>query len=192
VASRVKFNRLLADLRAGEEGVSKVLLPLVYEELRGLAIYYMRHERPDHTLQPTALVHEAYIRLSGAGSQVWKSRSHFLHVAARAMRRVLIDHARQRRSDKCEESWIPKWFEEKTQISDKACSHYMALDSALDRLYSLDPQMVKVVELRFFAGMTIDETAQVMSISPRKVKRDWSLAKAWLKDEIRQRPEEGG
>jgi RNA polymerase sigma factor (TIGR02999 family) len=178
-------------MRAGQAEASQVLLPLVYEELRGLAMNYMRHERPDHTLQPTALVHEAYIRLSGVGAKAWKSRSHFLHVAARAMRRVLIDHARHRKTDRNEINRVPDWCEERIEISEKASSHFIALDTALDRLYSFDPQMVRVVELRFFAGLTIEETARVMGVSSRKVKRDWSLAKAWLKNEMKKSSDQG-
>ena len=155
----------------------------VYQELRAIAADYMRRERPEHTLQPTALVHEAYLRLSGR-SAGWESRAHFVRVAARAMRRVLIDHARRKRATKRGGERDREPLDQVTAAMEGVSSDLLALDEALDRLSAIDPRMAQVVELRFFAGLTIDDTAKVMGISRGTVKNDWALARAWLKDEM--------
>lgn len=176
--------RLLADLNAGKEGAEKALMPVLYDELRSLARSYMRGERPGHTLQTTALVHEAYLRLGGDRDIAWESKAHFMRVAARTMRRVLIDHARRNRSDKKGGKRGREPLDRAVEVMEEASFDLVALDSVLARLSEIDGQMGQVVELRFFAGLTIEETGKVMGISIGTVKNDWALAKAWLKQQI--------
>ena len=160
------------------------LLPLIYDELRGLAAYYLRGERPDHTLQPTELVHEAFLRLAGrldAGSQ---SREHFFALAARAMRHILVDHARKRAAAKRGGGRKPVSLDTLRALSREHDQLLVELDDALLRLAELDPRLAEVVELRFFGGLTVGETARVMGISPKTVQRKWALARSWLHREI--------
>lgn len=182
--SRDDITRLLADLNAGKEGADEALMPLLYDELRALAHRYMRGERPGHTLQTTALVHEAYLRLGGDEDAGWENRTHFIRVAAQAMRRVLIDHARRKRSDKKGGKWERVPLDEAMELMEDSCIDILAVDGALRRLTEIDRQMALVVELRFFGGLTVEETAQVMEVSPSTVKHEWMLAKAWLKQQI--------
>lgn len=181
---RDDVTRLLADLNAGKDGAEEALMPLLYDELRALAHQYMRAERPDHTLQTTALVHEAYLRLGGEKEAGWESKGHFMRVAARAMRRILIDHARRKRSDKKGGKRGREPLDKAAEIMEESCFDLIGVDSALNRLYEIDVQMGQVVEYRFFGGLTIEETAQAMGISQSTVKSEWMLAKAWLKHQL--------
>lgn len=160
----------------------------LYNQLHKMADQYMRFERPGHTLQTTALIHEAFIRLGVANETVEKDEHHYLRLAARAMRRVLIDYARYERSLKREEVLNAIPFED-TRMEAKSCSaDIFTLDNAMIRLSNIDPRLVEIVELRFFGGLTIGEVAQVLKISPSTVKRDWRMAKAWLKQELKLYP----
>ena len=164
----------------GKQDALDELMPLVYQELRKLARSYLRAERPEHTLQPTALVNEAYLRLVDQRNVRWRNRRHFYGIAAQLMRRILVDHARKRQSEKRGggEALIP--FEEARGVPVKA-QDLVALDDALKDFATIDPRSAKIVELRQFGGLSIDETADVLEISPATVKRDWTLAKAWLR-----------
>ena len=176
---------LLGKLKQGNKEAEAELLPLLYRELRRIAGYYMRDERVGHTLQPTALVNEAYLRLVDQTRVVWKDRSHFLGVAAQLMRRILVDHARERVAAKrggrqiqlqIENLDIPKVSEQQEEV--------LAVHEALTRLGKFDPQQGRVVEMRYFGGLTVEETAEALGISPRTVKREWAMAIAWLKAEF--------
>ena len=176
--------RLLKEFRDGDKDAEARLVPLIYSELRHLAAYYMRGERHGHTLQPTALVHEAYFRLTGMRGVDWQNRSHFFAVAAQLMRRILIDHARARRANKRGGRWGEVSFDDAEGVSFSRPEELIALDEALNRLAALDVRQSRIVELRFFAGLTEEETGEVLGISARTVKRDWRVAKAWLYDQI--------
>ena len=179
-----KITQLLIEWNNGRSGALQDLLPLVYGELRGLAARRLRRERPDHTLQPTALVHEAYIRLVDQRRVRWQNRAHFYGVAAQVMRRILVDRARKRAADKRGAGW-----QRVTLVGDKTPNgsrdvDVLALDDALQRLAALDPQQERIVELRYFGGLTLDETAEVMGISTATVKREWAIARAWLRAQL--------
>jgi len=176
---------LLAELTKGNEQAASRIVPLVYEELRRLATHYMRRERGDHTLQATALVHEAYIKLVEQRSVNWQSRAHFFAIAAQIMRRLLIDHARGHLRDKRGAGERPIPLDENLAFAPEQSLELIKIDEALDRLSKLDPRQTKIVELRFFGGLTVEETAEVLAISPKTVKRDWSVAKAWLHGELK-------
>jgi RNA polymerase sigma-70 factor (ECF subfamily) len=182
--TRDDITRLLADLSAGKQGAEEVLMPLLYDELRALARQYMRSERPGHTLQTTVLVHEAYLRLGGQKDAGWESKAHFMRMAAKVMRRVLIDHARRKRSVKKGGKLSREPLDKAADIMEEASVDLLTLDSALSRLAEIDKQMAEVVEFRFFAGLTVEETAKIMGISESTVKHDWMLAKAWLKQQV--------
>lgn len=175
----------LARLRAGEPGALDQLLPLVYEELRMLASSQLRNERTGHTLGPTALVHEAYVRLAERDKLTVRDRSHFFAVAAQSMRRVLIDHARGRRRQKrgLGQATVPL-AEVEGLMTDQAADELVALDEALDRLAAASPRAAQVVERRFFAGLSLEETAESLEVSLKTVQRDWTQARAWLRKEI--------
>ena len=160
------------------------LLPVVYAELRRLAARYLKGERAGHTLQPTALAHEAYLRLVGQRDAGWQGRSHFLGVAARAMRSVLVDHARRRKALKRGGGETPISLDATVIVAGSLPVAFDDLDRALDDLAKLSERQARVVELRYFAGLTIEETAEVLGISPVTVKRDWALARAWLYREL--------
>jgi len=164
----------------GKQDALDELMPVVYQELRKLARSYLRAERPEHTLQPTALVNEAYLRLVDQKNVRWENRRHFYGIAAQLMRRILVDHARKRQSEKRGggEALLP--FEEAKGVPVKA-RDLVALDDALKDFATIDPRSAKIVELRQFGGLSIDETADVLEISPATVKRDWTVAKAWLR-----------
>jgi len=153
--------------------------------LRRLAGGYMRHERSDHTLQPTALVHEAFLRLVEQSSVDWKGRAHFFRVAAQMMRRILIDHARGTLREKRGTGEKPVPLEEALVFAPEQSTELIKLDEALERLSKIDPRQGRIVELRFFGGLTVEETAEAMGISPKTVKRDWSVAKAWLHGDLK-------
>jgi RNA polymerase sigma-70 factor, ECF subfamily len=176
---------LLAELKKGDKEAASKLIPIVYDELRRLAGSYMRHERSDHTLQATALVHEAYLKLIEQRSVDWQSRAHFFGIAAQVMRRILLDHARGHLREKRGggERTIP--IEEGLVFAPEQSLDLVKLDQALEQLTELDPRQGKIVELRFFGGLTVEQTAELLGISPKTVKRDWSVAKAWLHGELR-------
>jgi len=175
---------LLARISKGNKAAEATLIPLVYGELRRIAARLMRGENPNHTLQTTALVHEAYLRLARPQGTVWKDRTHFFAVAATIMRRILVDHARARKAEK--RGGTPPLpldlIEPLVSLDDP--ERILSIDSALSRLAELDERQSRIVELRFFAGMTVEETAAALQISPRTVKREWQLARAWLYGEL--------
>jgi RNA polymerase sigma factor (TIGR02999 family) len=177
---------LLLELTRGNQEAASKLMPLVYNELRRLARGYMRRERPDHTLQATALVHEAYLKLVKQHSVDWQGRSHFFGIAAQSMRRILIDHARGHLREKRGGAQEVLPLDEALVFSPRQSAELVRLDEALERLAKLDPRQSKIVELRFFGGLSVEETAGFLGISPKTVKRDWSMAKAWLRSELRQ------
>ena len=164
----------------GKQDALDELMPLVYQELRKLARSYLRAERPEHTLQPTALVNEAYLRLVDQKNVRWQNRRHFFGIAAQLMRRILVDHARKRQSEKRGGGQTLILFEDAKGVPAKA-RDLVALDDALNDFATIDPRSAKIVELRQFGGLSIDETAEVLEISPATVKRDWTVAKAWLR-----------
>jgi RNA polymerase sigma-70 factor (ECF subfamily) len=171
---------LLMNWSKGDLEAREALMPLVYDELRRLAASYLRRERPDHTLQPTALVNEAYLRLVEEKNVNWHGKSHFFGVSAKLMRRILVDHARGHLAEK-RGSGMPKvGLTEAIAMSKEQPADLLALDESLTRLAELDPQQGRIVELRVFAGLTVEETAQMLKISRATVKRDWAVAKAWL------------
>lgn len=175
--------RLLLDLQAGRDGAADLLVPLVYAELHDLAAHYMRGERSDHTLQPTALVHEAYMRLVDQRNVSWQNRSHFFGIAAQTMRRILVDHARRKRASKREGGDRVTLDESVAETSQRSVD-LIALDDALLKLAALDPRHAKVVELRYFGGLDIEQVAESLGISPATVKRDWTFARAFLQREM--------
>ena len=176
--------QLLIGWSKGDKEALDSLLPLVYEELRKQAARYLRHERVGHTLQTTALIHEAYLKLVDQKNVHWQNRAHFFGIAAQLMRRILVDHARTKKRAKRGGSDIRVSFNDANLMGQARDLDIVALDEALSRLAQVDPQQSRIVELRFFSGLTVEETAEVMSISPATVKRDWSMAKAWLHREI--------
>ena len=176
-----EVTRLLQDWRVGSREALDRLLPLVYDELRRLAHSYLKHERPDHTLQTTALVHDAYLKLIDQHSVNWQERAHFFAIAAQAMRRILLDNARRRTAAKRGSGGPKLSLDEAATISGETANESLiALDMALRDLEKLDANQSKVVELRYFGGLTIAETAEVMKTSPATVKREWTMARAWL------------
>ena len=186
--------RLLRRSAAGDRAALDELLPLVYDELHALARRHIAREAEGHTLQPTALVNEAYLRLVDQRKAGWRSRSHFLGLAARAMRRILVDHARRRRAAKRGGGAHRISLDEAVELEPREWPapgvDLIALDAALEGLARLDERQGRIVELRFFGGLSVRETAGVLGISPATVKRDWSMARAWLYRELR--PESGG
>jgi len=169
------------------------LMPQVYDELRRLAANYLRHERPGQTLQATALVHEAFLRLSKEKNHPWKNRTHFLAIAALSMRQILVQRARARQAEKRGGPNADRITLDESVMAEQAPDatggvDVLALDAALERLAALDPQQSKIVELRYFGGLTVDEAAEALDISPATVKRHWTLARAWLKKELSQGP----
>jgi RNA polymerase sigma factor (TIGR02999 family) len=176
--------QLLVEGSKGNREALDQLLPIVYEELRRQAARYLRRERAGHTLQTTALIHEAYIRLIDQRSVQWQNRAQFFGVAAQLMRRILVDHARTRKRAKRGGSNLRVSLDQAMAVTKDPDLDLIALDEALQRLAEIDAQQSRVVELRFFSGLSVEETAEVLGISPATVKRDWSVAKAWLHREI--------
>jgi RNA polymerase sigma factor (TIGR02999 family) len=175
--------RLLHELQQGREGASDELAALVYGELHDLAVHFMRQERTDHTLQPTALVHEAYMRLLGSQGSTWQNRGHFFGIAAQAMRRILVDHARKRHAGK-RAGGERVTLDDAVAAAPESSVDLVALDEALQKLAALDPRQARVVELRFFAGLDVELTAETLGISVSTVKRDWTFARAFLQREL--------
>jgi RNA polymerase sigma-70 factor (ECF subfamily) len=176
---------LLHSLNRGDSAAEGKLIPVIYDELRRLAAHYMRQERPDHTLQATALVHEAFLRLTRQKDVNWQGKAHFFAVAAKLMRQILIDHARGRLREKRGSGGQKLPLDEGLLLTEARSAELVAVDAALDRLAKLDPRQARIVELRFFGGLSVEETAKVIDVSPKTVKRDWSVAKAWLYEDLR-------
>ncbi len=178
--------RILSRIESGDPRAADELLPLVYDALRRLAAQKMIHEAADHTLQPTALVHEAYVRLvDGESAQRWDNRGHFYAAAAEAMRRILIEEARRKQTLRRGGGLVRLDFDEELAVADVTdAARLLALDEALQKLAVTDPESAKLVELRYFAGMTVDEAARLLDISPRTAKRNWAYARAWLQREM--------
>jgi RNA polymerase sigma factor (TIGR02999 family) len=174
---------LLVKWKDGDQTALQDLLPLIYDELRRVAHRYLRAERPGHTLQSTALVHEAYLRLAVQKPRQLRNRGHFFAVAAQLMRQILVDHARERKAQK--RNYDHKIaFDESMEMPQRKDFDLLSLDDALRQLSQLDAQQARIVEMRFFGGLSIQETSQALSISPATVKRDWVTARAWLQREM--------
>lgn len=182
--SSAQVSKLLDNWGKGDQDAREALIPLVYEELRRIARRRLRAERPDHTLESAALVHEAYFRLLEAEAPSWQDRAHFFGVAAQLMRHILVDHARHRRAAKRGGGEPRLTLDTKIALMRKPEVDLLALDDALNRLASLDPQQSRIIEMRFFGGLSIEETATVLDISPATVKREWATARAWLQREM--------
>lgn len=179
------ISRSVSRLRAGDAAALDELFPLIYDELKGIARAHLAHEATGHTLGPTGLVHEAYLQLTRRAQLAPADRLHFLNMAAQAMRRILIDHARARKRLKRGSGLQVELLDEiQTLMTDGAADELVALDDALDRFATLNPRGARVVELRFFAGLTLEETASTLDVSLKTVQRDWLVARAWLRKEI--------
>jgi RNA polymerase sigma-70 factor, ECF subfamily len=185
-ASSQDVTQLLQAWSRGEEAALERLVPLVYADLHLRARRCMGHERAEHTLQTTALIHEAYLRLVGPSPVAWESRGHFFAVAARVMRRILVDHARARRSLKRGGEGRPVPLDEGLVLADAPGRDLVCLDDALQALATFDERKARVVEMRYFGGLSVDETAKVLGVSPQTVMRDWKLAKVWLLREMKR------
>ncbi|MBL8241914.1 MAG: sigma-70 family RNA polymerase sigma factor [Bryobacterales bacterium] len=179
-----EVTQLLSDARQGAPGAHDQLFSIVYTELRRIAANYMRREREDHTLQATALVHEAYMQLVDQTRVNWQSRAHFFGVAAQLMRRILVDHARNQGAQKRGGNAQVLSIEDNIGIASVPEVAFDELDEALNRLQALDPDQAKLVELRFFGGLTVEEAAEVMGISTATVEREWRMARAWLHQQL--------
>jgi len=177
-------SQLLVEWSNGNERALEDLLPLIYNELRRLAHNFLYHERSGHTLQTTALVHEAYLKLIDQRDARWQNRAHFFAIAAQAMRRILIDSARKHTAAKRRGAGENVSLDEAANLSDEPDSSLLALDEALKALAAIDRQQGRIVELRYFGGLTIEETAEVMKLSPATIKREWAMARAWLHQEL--------
>lgn len=181
---RHQVTQILIDWNNEDCGAPERLMPLVYDELRQLARRYLQRERADHTLQATGLVHEAYLRLVDETAATWQNRAHFFGVAAQLMRRILVDHARRHRAEKRGGAWDKIALDEALTPAPTPAVDLVALDDALNDLVTFDPRQSRIVELRFFGGLTNEEIGEVLGVSPRTVKREWRMAKAWLRREI--------
>jgi RNA polymerase sigma factor (TIGR02999 family) len=182
--SQRQVTQLLLDWSDGDHEALNRLMPLVYQELKRMARYYMRRERADHTLQTSALVNEAYIRLVDYKKMRWQDRAHFFAVAAQAMRRILVEHARGHTRAKRGGDARKVSLDEAATLADGKAANMVALDDALKSLAEFDPRKSQIVELRYFGGLNIDETAEVIGVSPATVKREWTTAKIWLHREV--------
>lgn len=179
-----EITQLLLQLSLGRREALDRLMPVVYDELRSVAQAQLRGERPGHTLNTTALVHEAYLKLINVREVQWRDRAHFFAMAARLMRRILIDYARARKRDKRGGDIVPVTLEETLAVSGDRADDLVALDDALARLELISDRQCRVVEFRCFAGLSVEETAEVLETSPATVKRDWAFARAWLNREL--------
>ena len=177
--------QLLIDLTNGNRAVVDTLLPLIYNELRSLASNYLRRERSEHTLQPTALVHEAYMRLVDQTQVNWQNRAHFFGVAAQMMRRILVDHARAHQAEKRGGEIRKVSLDESVDSVAERSSELIALDDALVELATFDEMKSRIIELRYFGGLTVEETAEALGVTPVTIKRHWRMAKAWLFGKIK-------
>jgi RNA polymerase sigma factor (TIGR02999 family) len=183
--SAPQVTELLVHWRQGDPHAREKLIPVIYGELRRIARSHLRSERPDHTLESGALVHEAYVRLCGEKSPEWKNRAHFFGVAAQVMRHILVDHARQRRAAKRGGGVVRIALDPNMALPQTRDVDLLALDDALDRLAEMDAQQSRLIELRFFGGLSIVETAAVLNVSAATVKREWATARAWLQREMK-------
>lgn len=181
---RGQTTRLLKAMHAGDHAAAEQLLPLVYAELHRVANAYMRRERPDHTLQPTALINEAYLRLIEQDVD-WNNRAHFVGFAAHVMRRVLVDHARAHNAEHRGGNMERIELQDHLAISPERLQELSLLDDALQRLEKENPRQARVVELRYFGGLSVEQIAAILGIAPRSVKRDWSLARIWLYEQLK-------
>lgn len=179
-----EFAEALRQAADGDRAALDQLFPLVYQELRLRAAGYLRDERGSHTLQPTALAHEAYLRLAGRRDHPWQSRAHFMAVAARAMRAILVDHARRRNAQKRGGGQSPIGSDTLVELVGGSALAFDDLDHALNDLARMSERQARVVELRYFGGLSIEETGEVLGVSPMTVKRDWAIARAWLYREL--------
>jgi len=179
-STRQEVTQLLGDWSGGDEGALEKLIPLVQPELHRLAHYYMSRERAGHTLQTTALLNEAYLQLTDKTQPQWQNRTHFMAVAAQLMRRIMVDHARARHALKRGGAAQRVTLDEAALVTETRAPELLALDEALENLAAFDPRMSKIVEMRYFGGLTNEEIAEVLKIHPNTVMRDWSAAKAWL------------
>lgn len=184
-SSQQNITLLLQECVKGKKGAVDELLPHVYSELKRISSKYLHDEYQNHTLQTTELVHEAYIKLVGEQNIAWESRAHFFGIAANSMRHILVDHARKRKSLKRGEGKRNLSLDDVFEISDKSDDQILSLDEALKKLEAVEERSGKLVELRYFSGLTIEEAAEVLNISPATAKRDWNFAKAWLYREIK-------
>jgi RNA polymerase sigma-70 factor, ECF subfamily len=178
------ITHLLKEWNTGDPQALDKLTPLVYEKLREQAARYLCRERPGHSLQPTALINEAFLRLIDANDVHWENRAHFFAIAANIMRRVLVEHARRRDAGKRGGSQIQVQLDETLAVANETDVDLLAIDEALNKLSIIDPRQARVVELRFFSGLSVEETAAALGVSPKTIKRDWSVARAWLRREI--------
>jgi RNA polymerase sigma-70 factor (ECF subfamily) len=183
-----EVTQLLVAWGDGDQSALNKLMPLVYDELHRMAHRYMAQERPEHTLQTSALVNEAYVRLIDQKNVHWQNRAQFFGIAATSMRRILVGYARRRKRVKRGAGALQISLDEVAILSNERASEMVAIDEALEKLAAVDPRKSQVVELRFFGGLSIEETAEVLHVSPGTVMRDWTLAKAWLRQEISGAP----
>jgi len=179
-----EVTELLAAWASGEQSAFDRLMPLVYGELHRMARRYMRQQRSGHTLQATALINEAYLRLINQKQTPWRNRAHFFGVAAQAMRHILVDYARARQTAKRKDSQGEGWLDVPATVSREPAAQLIALDDALESLSAVDPRKGRLVVLRYFGGLSVEETAEVLKVSPETVTRDWRLAKTWLLREL--------
>lgn len=185
--SKENITQILSEIREGDEKAANKLFPILYDELRDMAGRYMHFENSNHTLQPTSLVHEAYVKLLDQDRVDWKGRTHFLAVSAQAMRRLLVDHARTKSRKKRggDQKKVGVEVAEWTVLSTDNEDHILAVDDALHKLNELNPLQAQIVEMRFFSGMTVQEVADELDLSKRKVESEWTMIKAWLKKELK-------
>lgn len=181
-----RIDKLLAEWGRGNADARDALMPVVYDELRRLARRHLWNERPDHTLQSAALVNEAYLRLAGQKTPQWRNRAHFFGVAAQLMRHILVDHARGRQAAKRGGGATRLTLDADVSVDEQPAIDLVTLDDALDQLAALDAQQARVIEMRFFGGLSIEETAVVLDVSSATVKRDWVTARAWLRRELKK------
>ena len=182
--NNIEVTQLLADLRTGQHQAHEQLFPIVYSELRKIAANYMRRERTDHTLQATALVHEAYMQLVDQTRVTWQNRAHFFGVAAQLMRRILVDHARSQNALKRGGDAQKISLDDSVGLAAGPPVAFDELDEALNRLHELDPNQAKIIELRFFGGLTVEEVSEVIGLSTATIEREWRMAKAWLHNQL--------
>jgi RNA polymerase sigma factor (TIGR02999 family) len=175
-----EVTKLLGDWSGGDEGALEKLIPLVQPELHRLAHHYMSRERPGHTLQTTAILNEAYLRMVDNTKPLWQSRTHFVAAVAQLMRRVMVDHAREHQSLKRGGGALKVTLDEAALVTQTRSEELLALDEALETLTAQDPRKCQIVELRYFGGLTVEETAEFLKLSQRTVEREWNMAKAWL------------